>query len=86
MPERSWDEAQADLLGDRATGDPETDVIAAMNEALDRRERNTDNGAAAIRKAITMGWTLRQIERRVPRMKRSTAHRWAGPPPEAPED
>jgi hypothetical protein len=83
MAERSWDEARADLLGDRATGDPEADVIAAMNEALDRRERNTDNGAAAIKKAqVELGWTLREIERRVPRMKRSTAHRWASPPPE----
>lgn len=86
MAERSWDEAEADLLGDRVTGDVEQDVIAAMNEALDRRERNTDNGAAAIRKAQELGWTLREIERRVPRMKRSTAHRWSAPPPEAPDD
>lgn len=87
MAERSWEDAEADLLGGRVTGDAEVDVVAAMNEALDRRERNSDNGAAAIKRALVqLGWTYREIERRVPRMKRSTAQRWAAPPPEAADD
>jgi hypothetical protein len=42
------DEALAELLGDRRTGDLRADLIVGMNEAMRRRDRNTELGGAVI--------------------------------------
>ena len=36
------DEALAELLGERRTGDIRADLIMGMNEAMRRRDRNTE--------------------------------------------
>jgi uncharacterized protein YerC len=73
------DEALESLLGPRRTGDREQDLLAAVKEAMERRERNTAHGGAVIAALVESGYTYREIEAATG-LARATAHRWAAPP------
>jgi hypothetical protein len=73
------DEALAELLGERRTGDVRAGLIMGMNEAMRRRERNTELGAAVIAALRDEGLSYRDIENATG-VPRTTAQRWAAPP------
>ena len=79
------DEALDALLGEARTGDARADLIAAAQEAMDRRERNTQHGGAVIAALVEMGLPYREIEQ-VTGIPRTTAQRWAIPPTRAESD
>jgi uncharacterized protein YerC len=76
------DDALDSLLGSRGTGDRRTDLVAAAREAMARRERNTEDGGAVIAAMLEDGLSYRDIER-LTGIPRTTAQRWAVPPPKA---
>ena len=57
------DEALAELLGDRRTGDVRGDLIMGMNEAMRRRDRNTELGGVVIAALRDEGLSYRDIEK-----------------------
>ena len=67
------DEALAELLGERRTGDIRADLIMGMNEAMRRRDRNTELGGALIAALRDEGLSYRDIENAtgVPMLPRS---------------
>ena len=73
------EEALAELLGQRRTGDVRADLIMGMNEAMQRRERNTELGGAVIAALRDEGLSYRDIENATG-VPRTTAQRWAVPP------
>jgi hypothetical protein len=80
------DEAlEALLLGDRRTGDATADLIAALREAMRRREQNTAHGGAVIAALVETGLSYHDIEQATG-IPRTTAQRWAVPPRRADED
>ena len=79
------DEALDALLGPKRTGDQRADLIAAAQEAMDRRERNTLHGGAVIAALRDSGMSWREIETATG-IARTTAQRWAEPPERAPQD
>ena len=68
--------ALASLLGGNRSGDTQADLIAAAQEAMRRRERNTIDGGIVIAALVELGMSYRDIERAtgIPHV---TAHRWA---------
>ena len=80
------DEALAELLGERRTGDVRADLIMGLNEAMRRRDRNTELGGAVIAALRDEGLSYRDIENATG-VPRTTAQRWkvpqkwVGPPP-----
>lgn len=78
------DEALDALLGDRRSGNTTGDLIAGAREAMRRREQNTVHGATVITGMVTAGMSYREIERATG-IPKSTAQRWADPPPRAAE-
>ena len=80
------DEALAELLGERRTGDVRADLIMGLHEAMRRRDRNTKVGGAVIAALRDEGLSYRDIENATG-IPRTTAQRWAvpqkwvGPPP-----
>jgi uncharacterized protein YerC len=72
-------EALASLLGEKRTGSRLKDLILAAREALARRVRNSEDGAAVIAALIDEGLSYRQIEAATG-IPRATAQRWAAPP------
>ena len=80
------DEALAELLGDRCTGEVRADLIMGMNEALRRRDRNTELGGVVIAALRDEGLSYRDIENAtgVPRtvaQRWAVPQKWVGPPP-----
>lgn len=78
------DEAIDALLGDQRAGDTLPDLIEAAKEARYRRERNTEHGGAVITALRSRGMSWRDIERQTG-IPRTTAERWAIPPPRTTE-
>jgi hypothetical protein len=80
------DEALAELLGDRRTGEVRADLIMGMNEAMRRRDRNAELGGVVIAALRDESLSYRDIENATS-VPRTTAQRWAvpqkwvGPPP-----
>ena len=80
------DDALAELLGDRRTGDLRADLIVSMNEAMGRRDRNAELGGVVIVAWRDEGLSYRDVENAAG-VPRTTAQRWAvpqkwvGPPP-----
>jgi hypothetical protein len=75
------EEAIVELLGDRRSGELRADLIDSLEEAMRRRERNTELGGAVIAAMQeVLGMSYRDIEDETG-VARSTAQRWATPPP-----
>jgi hypothetical protein len=80
------DEALAELLGARRTGDVRSDLMMGLHEAMRRRDRNTEVGGAVIAALRDEGLSYRDIENATG-VPRTTAQRWGvpqkwvGPPP-----
>ena len=77
------DEALDALLGEARTGDLRADLIAAAQESMRRREINSQHGGAvlaALHDSEGLSW--REIEDATD-IPRTTAQRWAEPPPRA---
>jgi uncharacterized protein YerC len=79
------DQALDSLLGSGRTGDLQADLLAALREALIRRERNSRDGGAVIAGLLDQGLSYRDIER-LTGIPRATAQRWAEPPPRVEPD
>lgn len=73
------DEALNALLGQERTGDLRADLIEAAKEAMQRRQRNSEHGGAAIAEMRAQGMSWREIETATG-IARTTAQRWAEPP------
>jgi len=73
------EEALQALLGDARTGELRADLLAALAEAMRRRERNTAHGGAVIAALLEHGLSYREIEAATG-VPRTTAQRWAVPP------
>jgi hypothetical protein len=73
------------LLGDTRTGDMRTDLIEAAKEAMRRRVSNTEHGGTVIGALRELGMSWRDIEAATG-IARTTAQRWAEPPPPGPRD
>lgn len=80
------DEALDALLGEARTGDLRADLITAAQESMRRREINSQHGGAvlaALHDSEGLSW--REIEDATD-IPRTTAQRWAEPPPRASSD
>jgi hypothetical protein len=80
------DEALAELLGERRTGDVRADLIMGLNEAMRRRDRNTELGGAVIAALRDEGLSYREIENatgvvRTAAQRYGVPQKWVGPPP-----
>lgn len=73
------EEALHKLLGEAVTGDPDTDLWAALDETWRRRRENSENGGAVIAALRDRGVSERAIARRSG-IPRATLQRWHTPP------
>lgn len=87
---------EALVPAEKRTGDDETDLIAAVKEAGERRRRNTELGGAVIQALHDVEgarlmpdpyekWSWRAIEAGTD-IPNGTARRWAAPPEPPPAD
>lgn len=77
--ERAVQEALRSLLGDHRTGSRLKDLVLAAREAMQRRIRNSSDGAAVIAALVEAGLSYRTIEAKTG-IPKTTAQRWAAPP------
>lgn len=85
IDEQAVEAALRSLLGDKRTGSRLRDLVLAAREAMARRVRNSEDGAAVIAALVESGLSYRMIEAKTG-IPKTTAQRWAAPPERARPD